>query len=1304
MKKYLLFILLSVSFFCFAQQREQLIVDWKPTDKFYIDSIPFLIPQFKIENLEFNVVDKTLTFRKRISVQAPVDENSLIINDIVYETIAKEDLGSLSFAKLPSQLNAAIDYTTGRGVQSVLLSFSPIVKQGNVVKKVKSFTYSFTNIVSSKGNLTARSAVVNSVLSSGDWYRFYIEKSGVYKLSKSFLRQLGFDTNTDPRRIKIYGNGGRMIPLQNDVSYPLDIEENAIQVIGEEDGSFDNDDYVLFYAEGVDVWNDESDTSINLYDTKSYYYVTSQGANGKRIPVSVQPASAANMVFTTFDDYQYHEVDKINVGRLGRKWVGEDFNMEDNQSFDFTFPNLVTTTPVKIKVNAVSASFGNSSFKVKGNGQELNVMAFPPLEAAVHVAAYERVFGGTFTSSSDNVSVELEYDDGGVPSSNGYLDNISLVAKRNLKGYGKQFLFRNDEAGLNIGVGEYQLSSASGISQVWDVTDIYNVSKIENPGLVNFSFKAVLGEVRKYVALDAANLYTPPSQSGGRIANQDLKGTLFIDNQDGTKSLDYLIVTPTSLRAQAEKLANFHRNYSQLKVAVVELPQIYQEFSSGKQDIGAIRNLIRYIYKCKEDPGNNITEQIKYVNLFGDASFDYKNRISGNTNVVPVFESLFRVAPNSGATSINFSSYLTFMSDDFYALMDDDEGTMQSIKDLDIAVGRMLVNSPQQADEMVNKIIEYHDEKSFGRWRNRYVIISDDAENTTDATLQQNLDNLADDLYAAKPFINVKKIHSDSYMQVTAAGGERYPTAKADFISEFGSGALVFNYFGHGGEDGLAQERLLDKVDAQNLKNQYRYPLFVTITCEFTRFDNPFRPTAGEYMFWNKAGGAVALVTTTREIGISTGEDINQILNSKLFSFGSNNYVSIAEALRLTKNMAAYGDRNVVFCVGDPALKLAIPKPKIRLTKINDVPITQPTDTLKALSYVKLAGEVVDEFDNLQTNYNGDLAVQIFDKDLNRRTLANDGTRYILGYTNDDPPRPIYGDLIYMDFKTLGETIFRGNASVANGRFEFGFIVPRDIRIPVGTGRVSFYAKNNQPLDNHTGYDLTVKVGDINTNAVADNLPPRIQLWMNDQTFVSGGITNASPIFLARLEDENGINTASGIGHDIVAILDGDENNPYILNDYYETEPDNYAIGKIRYPFRNLAKGLHTLTLKVWDVYNNFATAEIQFVVMGDEDVSLSNVLNYPNPFVSYTEFWFSHNRPFETLDVQVQILTITGKVVKTINQSVTTEGFLSRDIKWDGKDDFGDRIGKGVYVYKLTVKSLITNKTAEKIEKLVIL
>ena len=272
------------------------------------------------------------------------------------------------------------------------------------------------------------------------------------------------------------------------------------------------------------------------------------------------------------------------------------------------------------------------------------------------------------------------------------------------------------------------------------------------------------------------------------------------------------------------------------------------------------------------------------------------------------------------------------------------------------------------------------------------------------------------------------------------------------------------------------------------------------------------------------------------------------------------------------------------------------------------------------------------------------------------------------------------------------------------GQFEFGFVVPKDIRIPLGNGRISFYSKRNQILLDKTGYNTDIKIGGIDLNAVADTTPPKVRLYMNDESFVNGGITNESPFFLAFLEDEHGINTASGIGHDIVAILDGDETNPYILNDYYETELDDYTKGKIRFPFRNLALGLHTITFKAWDVFNNFISAEIQFVVVSGDSITLSNVLNYPNPFVNYTQFWFSHNKPYEPLDVQVQIFTITGKVVKTINQSVSTDGFLSREISWDGKDDFGDKIGKGVYVYKLTVKSSSTGEKSEKIEKLVIL
>ncbi|WP_369441195.1 type IX secretion system sortase PorU [Algibacter lectus] len=377
-------------------------------------------------------------------------------------------------------------------------------------------------------------------------------------------------------------------------------------------------------------------------------------------------------------------------------------------------------------------------------------------------------------------------------------------------------------------------------------------------------------------------------------------------------------------------------------------------------------------------------------------------------------------------------------------------------------------------------------------------------------------------------------------------------------------------------------------------------------------------------------------------------------------------------------------------------MKLAFAEPNINLTKINDVPLAQVTDTLKALSYVKMAGEVTDLSGNLLSNYNGTVSTTIYDKNIERQTLANDGTR-------------LNGELVKLDFSTLGEIIFRGQASVKNGEFEFDFIVPKDVGIPVGVGKVSFYSKDEALESNQAGASIgTVKIGGLNEDAPVDNTGPVISLYMNDENFVSGGITNESPTLLAIMEDENGINTASGVGHDIVAILDGDETNPVVLNDYYQTGVDDYKTGILSYPFRDLEPGLHTLTLKAWDVYNNSAVSEIQFIVYDkDEALVINNVLNYPNPFVNYTEFWFNHNSS-DPLDVSIQIFTVSGKLVRTLNGQTAT-GFnvtssLSRDIVWDGRDDFGDKIGKGVYIYKLKVHSNLLNKTVEKIEKLVIL
>lgn len=1272
--KFLFFVFVSIA--AFSQQKGDVSLVWSEKSEFFFSAFKFNIPQIKSSNFTFDSSKRAVFYSLNLPQSEAFDENSLQITNVVYETISTSDLGDLNTNAIPNSIKASLKSSVSRDEIFAYISLSPIIKNADGYQKVVSFSYSFSNTTNFRNATENRNTfqVSNSVLASGEWFRFYVEKSGVFKISKNFLSDLGFNVNADPRRIKIYGNGGRMLPLLNSTFYPEDLSENAIQFIGENDGVFNDNDYILFYAEGVDNWNDESQTNSNLFATRSYYYVTVAGDLGKRIQNFSQPSQAATLTITTFDDYQFHEVDLINVVRAGRQWFGEAFNINNVQEFTFDVPNAVTSTPANLNVTVGSNAYNATSFKVESNGQLVGNINLPAITAGsgteLNIASLP---ANTAIANSNTIKIKLTYDNAGVPSSNAYLDQIVLKSKRNLTGYGKQFRFQYNGSSSLSGVAAYQFNSASGISNVWDITDIYNVTTIDNPNQNNFTFKAPLGDTRNYIAIDYADLYIPLKENSTRVTNQNLKGTIFKNNQGAFQDLDYLIITPAFLKTQADKLATFHTNYSHLNVKTVTLESIYEEFSSGKQDIAAIRNFIKYVYFNASAPA----KRIKYINLFGDASFDYKNRIPNNSNIVPIYHAL-------NSTTAGEASYA---SDDFFGYMDPSEGNIAYyFGGIDIAVGRMLVSTAAQAEEMINKVFEYNDLKSYGNWRNNYVAISDDSDRASDATLQFRQNQMADRIVLEKPFINVKKVLLDSYRQETSSGGNRYPKAREDIFNAFEKGALVFNYLGHGGEDGLTGERIWEKSDGQTLSNQYKYPLFITITCDFSRFDNPYRPTAGEYTYWNAKGGAISMITTTRSIGQGSAEYFNDKLSEYLFSYGSNQYTTIAEALRLAKNSNPSSSSNVVFYIGDPALMLAIPKPKIRLTKVNDLPVTGSIPDFQSLAYVKLSGEVTDENNIPIPNYNGELAINIFDKNILKATLNNDGNSPTI------------------NFNTLGETIFRGNATVTNGQFEFGFVVPRDIKIPVGNGRVSFYSKKNSEYIDNSGVDTTIKIGGINTLAAADTTPPKVKLYMNDQTFVYGGITNASPFFLAYLEDENGINTASGIGHDIVAILDGNESTPYIINDYYETELDNYKKGKLRYPFRNLTPGIHTITFKAWDVYNNPISAEIQFVVVSDATMTLTNVLNYPNPFVNYTQFWFTHNHPYEPLEVQVQVMTITGKIVWTKNQIVYTDGFLSREITWDGKDDFGDKIGKGVYVYKLTVKSTLTNQKTEKFEKLVIL
>ena len=1281
MKKVLFSVILLTTFISYSQQK-QFTIDWNGTKTLSTWSSKVEVPSFDESNFSFDHVSG-LKYINQWETNGFVNESSLKISNISYITISKNELKDVRLETIPKKITSLLKNTSNRGKRAVFFEISPIINDNGIYKKVKSFTISYKLNQTNRNGSSSR-LIVNSVLAQGDWYKFYIEKTGIYKLSRSFLSDLGISMNNiDPRSIRVFGQGGHMLPMENSVFYPLDLTENPVKVVGGEDGSFNNNDYILFYGEGSTSYNSESNTNINAYTDKAYYFINvNSGGTAKQVQDYVQPLAAANVTIDTFHDYQFHELDEYNLAKLGRRWFGDRFDFDPDKVFDFEVKNIVTSEPVALKVYAAAVGEVETSMRLRVNGTDEDNFTFPAINDPI--LATQDFFDGDIDVTSESISVNLTYDNNGNPTSTGYLDYISIEATRSLEGIGEQFLFKNNDVPLQSGIGQYDISNASNITEVWDITDKYNVTSISNTNaLSTISFKATLGEEKKYIALDNSDFYTPKKDSKSRVPNQDIKGTVFQDAQGQFQDIDYIIIAREDMLSQAERLAQINRDQNKLNVKVYTLQNIYNEFSSGNQDVSGIRNLVKYVYDNASTPD----KRLKYICLFGDASYDYKDRISNNTNIVPSWHSL-----NS------FSLSSSFVSDDFYGMMDINEGSMHSSDKLDIAVGRILADTPQRARELVDKIESYYQEEAYGNWRNNFMVISDDVDESWEGILQQTTDDIADDVTQNKPFINPIKVHADAYVQESTAGGERYPSVNKAIFDNIEVGALVVNYFGHGGEDGLAGERIFDKINAQELKNICKLNCFVTVTCEYTKFDNPIRTTAGEYLYWNKKGGAIGLITTTRQIFVSVGVAFNIVLEEYLFGFGTNDYSTMAEALRLTKNdsrISGVSQRRLVFFIGDPAMKLAIPKPSVRLTEINDVPITGSVDVLQALSRAKIEGEVVDESGNLLTNYNGVVTATIFDKEIDRQTLSNDGT------TNA-------GQRVVMDYKTLGETIFRGQATITNGVFEFDFIVPRDIGVPVGNGKISFYAKNNSPLQDQAGANFDVQIGGINNNAPEDNEGPIINLFMNDESFVSGGITNEAPTLLAKLQDENGINTASGIGHDIIAILDGDETNPFKLNDYYTTEVDDYQNGTVNYPFRDLEPGLHTLTLKAWDVYNNSSTAEIQFVVYDEnESLVIDNVLNYPNPFVNYTEFWFNHNSS-DVLDVSVQVFTVSGKLVRTLNGqtsgSLKSTSSVSKDIVWDGRDDFGEKIGKGVYVYKLTVRSKQLNKQVEKFEKLVIL
>jgi len=1148
-------------------------------------------------------------------------------------------------------------------------SIVPFRKSGNFIEKLLSFTVEYTTSNSGNTSRETNATALNSVLASGNWIKIGIVETGMYKISASQLLSLGFNTNSDPRNFRIYGNGGLQLPERNSDYYPDDLFENAIVVNGESDGAWNDGDAAFFYAKGNTRWTYDSSKGIfkhsrNLYSDTTWYFITSDLGLGRRINLQAQNSGVSVLTVNRFDDYKFIENDEENFLKSGRKWFGNKMEVVISHAFNFTFDNL-TGGQHKAIVGLAARNTIPTNFSINVNGQSFSQVV-TSLSSTGYLDTYARenetIFNYTGNNGASSVNVTKL-----TGSSIGWVDYVILNVKRGLQFNGNQLSFRSVEAASNGGVVKYEVGNVNGDVRLWDVTDYRNPLGQQftlNGSTLNLTIQ--MDSLKEYVAFNPFGTSLPTPFSGGSVTNQNLHATA---------QVEMVIIAPPQFLGPANQLAEHHRNFDNLTVAVVNPQQIYNEFSSGHQDIAGIRNFMKMFYNRAE----TIDDTPKYLLLFGDGSYDPKHRIAENSNLIPTYESPESLSPIGSVCS-----------DDFFGLLDPNEGAniiQANGGALDLGIGRFPVNTIEEAQAMVNKTIHYNESRDcLGDWRNVVTFIADDEDGADHSDQAETVSAIVNQNH---PTYNIEKIYLDAYQQSTGTGGQTYPQVNIDINNRIERGSLIMNYAGHGGEQSLALERVITIPEINAWENFDNLTLFITATCEFSRFDNPEFTSAGEHVILNPNGGGVGLFTTVRLTFSSSNEALNRNIMDTIFTTQNGNRLSLGEILRVGKNATGSSFNNRSFALlGDPALKLSFPDYNVATISTNSVPATLNgiPDTLSALEYVTIQGFIADANNNPVTTFNGVCIPTVYDKAVTTSTLQN------------DPGSPL------RQFQVRRNVIFKGPVTVTNGYFTCNFVVPQDIQFNYGYGKISYYAYQNNNLLDAAGNFNNIIVGGISDSAVTDNEGPQIRLYMNNEQFVNGGMTNESPDFLALVEDDIGINTVgTGVGHDITAILDGNTTNPIVLNDFYEAAQDNFRKGKVIYPFRNLTEGKHNIVFKVWDVANNSASASIDFVVVRSTDLSLNHVLNYPNPFTTNTQFFFEYNQPGVAVNVDVQIFTVSGKLVKTLESTFASTGFRSDPIAWNGLDDFGDRIGRGVYVYRLRVRTP-DGKSAEKFEKLVIL
>ena len=1086
----------------------------------------------------------------------------------------------------------------------------------------------------------------SSVLSSGQWYKVGVTETGLYKIDRATLDALGVPLLVESGKIKLYGNGVRgALPQENALERPVDLLENPIFISGASDGSFDDSDYLLFYGIGPhkEVWSgDGFNFERNIYSDTSFYFLRIDGAEGKRVQSVDNPAGNATAIVSTFDDNIVYEDDQLNIISSGRRWLGKSLSNGETLTFNYFIKGLAGKFNGRILV--VNQSPQESEFSISANSNTLSSISVGAIPSGPGTAysrkGKEEVLNFSFLGNEE-LNFQITFR-GSATGSRGSLDRFFLTFQRDLRLYGVETDFRSV-----LGTGElteYRINNAQGTT-IWNVTDAANVHEQAydlNEGIA--SFKNQSEELQEYVVFSGSDFPSP--FVFGEIPNQNLRG---FTNFDG------IIISPTAFLPEAGRLAQFHSLNDGLSVKVVTPEQVYNEFSSGRQDITAIRDYTKYVY---ENGG-----LLKYLLLFGDCSYDYKDRITPNTNFVPTYES-----------RESFHPVFSYSSDDYYAFFEENEGywdeRLSGDHTMEIGVGRLPVKTIAEAAAVVDKIIYYSTSpNTLGKWRNELAYVADDGDNNLHTNDADSLSNLVDTTFTQYV---ISKLYLDAFEQESSGSKDLSPQTTAALKSQIKKGSFIINFLGHGNENLWTEEEILTKDDISALTNRNRLPVFVTATCEFGRYDDPLQVSGAEELLLLETGGGIALLTTSRPVFASTNFSLNKAFHENVF----NREARLGDIISITKNNGLEGRVNRNFTLlGDPMMRPAFPKLDIVLDEVGNGP-----DTLKALQRVTLSGEIWEN-GNIMNDFNGQMTIDVLDVEQEFETLGQESNPYT--------------------YSLRSNAIFRGEATVADGEFEFSFIVPKNISYQLERGKISLYAWDFGLSMDAAGSSRNFVVGGTFGNAIADNTPPTIKLYLNDESFENGGTVGSSALFIAQINDESGITTSKlGVVEGIVLEFESQKIN---LNEYYTASPDTFTEGRVVYPLADLAPGSYQATLKVWDTHNNSSASVIRFDVSSEPEIFTFNEIAYPNPATDRMTFYFEHDREDEDLNVRFKVYNAGGSI-QYANNYLFRNSSREVEIKWNLSTNSGQPLNQGIYYYRLVIKSNFDGAAKEITEKIVLI